>query len=126
MAQFDNVNYTYYSETLGRAVIETEDDFNTLKLENIQYMRRLLPYITEYEPNGIDNAVCLMIETDFKNNQIKSGESSAAISSESLGGHSVSYGSTQLNKLNELDAKSTEQQKMQIIKLFCKVNIGVK
>lgn len=126
MAQFDNVNYTFYSDTLGRAVVPTADEFDALKLENIQQMKRLLPYIVELEENGIDSAVCLMIETDYKNSLLKSGNAAGAIASETLGGHSVSYGGGAQNKIIELDAKSTDAQKMQAIKLFCSLNIGVR
>ena len=41
MAQFDNVNYTFYSETLGRAVIPTQAEFDALKLENLQQLKKL-------------------------------------------------------------------------------------
>lgn len=126
MAQFDNVNYTFYSETLGRAVIPTQAEFDALKLENLQQLKKLLPYIVEEEENGIDSAACLMIEIDYKNNLLKSGQAAGAIASETLGGHSVNYGSTQLNKKIELDAKSTDAEKMAAIKLFCSLNIGVK
>lgn len=125
MALFDNVNYQFYSETLGRAIIPNSEEFDALKLENVQTMKRLLPYIEELEENGIDSAVCLMIETDYKNNQLKEGQTAAAIASESLGGHSVSYGSNAVTKQTELDAISTDQAKIKAIKLFCALNIGV-
>lgn len=125
MADFTKVTYTYYSDTLGRAVIPTDEEFDALKLPNVQKMKTLLPYVEELEPNGIDSAVCMMIEAEYKNNMLKSGASSEAVSSESLGGHSINYGSNALNKAVELDAKSLDAQKMDAIKLFCRLNIGV-
>jgi len=127
MADYTRVTYTYYSDTLGRAVVPTADEFNALKLENVQQMKHFedIGVVEEYEENGIINAVCLMIEADYKVNALKSGATAAAIASESLGGHSVSYGSTALNKQNELDAKSVDAQKIAAIKLFCRLNIGV-
>lgn len=126
MAQFDNVTYTHYSSVLGRAVIPTEEDFNALKLVNIQTMKGLLPYVIENEENGIDSAVCMMIEANYKYNQLVTGATPEAIASESLGGHSISYGSAALNKAVELDAKSLSAKKIEAIKLFCSLDIGVK
>lgn len=128
MAQFDNVNYTYYSDTLGRAIIPTAEDFNALKLENIQLMKSWLPCIKERqgEDFGIDAAVCLMIEVDYQDTQTLNGGSASAISSESIGGHSVSYGTTAKNKLEELNALSTKARKLEKVKLFCDVETGVK
>lgn len=127
MADYTKVTYTYYSDTLGRAVVPTAEEFNALKLENIQKMKHYeeIGVVEETEENGIISAVCMMIEADYKINSLKSGTSAAAIASESLGGHSISYGSTALNKQNELDAKSADAQKIDAIKLFCRFNIGV-
>lgn len=126
MAVFDNVNYTFYSDKLGRAVIPTAEDFEKYKIFNVQTVKNLLPYIEEQEENGIDSAVCLMIEAEYKNEMLKSNADTSAISSESLGGHSVSYGSSKLTKQIELDAISLDQQKMDILKMFCKVCPGVR
>lgn len=127
MANYTQVTYTYYSDTLRRAVVPTAEEFDALKLENVQKMKHFedLGVVEELEENGIISAVCMMIEADYKNNLLKSGASAAAIASESLGGHSISYGSTALNKQNELDAKSADAQKIDAIKLFCRLNIGV-
>lgn len=126
MATFDNVTYTYYSDTLGRAVVPNETEFNALKLLNIQLFKKWLPYCTELEENGIDNAVCMMIETEYQDNQIVKGLDDSAVSSESVGGHSYSYGSTAKNKLEELNAVSTEKKKYEVAKLFCSFDFGVK
>jgi len=126
MAQFENVNYTFYSDTLGRAVIPDADTFDAFKLENIQLMKIWLPYIEERETNGIDSAVCMMIETDYTDNQVLTNSDGRAIVSESLGGHSVSYGSTEKTKLSELNAKSTTDKKIERAKLFCNFTLGVR
>lgn len=125
MAEFENVNYEFYSVTLGRSIVPTEAEFNALKLENIQVMKRLLPYVLEREDNGIDKAVCLMIEKDYQNQQLKTGAAAGAIASESLGGHSVSYGSSATNRIVEADIKGTDAARIEAIKLFCSLDIGV-
>lgn len=127
MADYTQVTYSYYTETLGRAVVPNEQEFNALKLPNIQTMKHYeeIGVVEELESNGIISAVCMMIEAEYSNNQLKQGESSSSIASESLGGHSVSYGSSALNKQVELDAQSLDAQKIGAIKLFCRLNIGV-
>ncbi len=127
MADYTQVTYTYYTQTLGRAVVPDENSFNALKLPNVQTMKHYedLGVIEETENNGIISAVCMMIEADYTNNQLKEGASPSSIASESLGGHSVSYGSSALNKQIELDAQSLDTQKIRAIKLFCQLNIGV-
>lgn len=127
MADYTQVTYTYYTETLGRAVVPNEQEFNALKLPNVQTMKHYeeIGVVEELESNGIISAVCMMIEAEYSNNRLKQGESPSSIASESLGGHSVSYGSSALNKQVELDAQSLDAQKIGAIKLFCRLNIGV-
>lgn len=124
MATFENVNYIFYSETLGRAVVPTAEEFDALKLENVQRVKNLMPYIEELEENGIDKAVCMMIEKEYLFNQVSSGEVDGVISSESLGGHSIQY--AERSKSLELNLKSLDAQKMDCIKLFNRLNIGVR
>lgn len=126
MAMFDNVTYTYYSSTMGRSIVPNETEFNKLKLENIQIMKGWLPYLEELEDGGIDKAVCLMIEVEYADNQILNGESAGSVSSETIGGHSISFGSTQKTKLEELNTVSTMQKKYDKAKLFCHFLVGVK
>lgn len=126
MANFENVTFEYYSETLGRTIVPNAEEFNKLKLENVQLMKGWLPYLEELEEGGIDKAVCLMIEVEYSDNQILNGESDNAISSENIGGHSISYGSAQKTKLEELNTVSTMQKKYDKAKLFCHFFIGVK
>lgn len=126
MALFDNVTFNYYSVTMGRTIVPDSTEFEKYKLENIQLVKRWLPYITELEEGGIDKAVCLMIETDYYDSQTMNGGNDEAIASESVSGHSVSYGSSQQTKLTELNAKSTEEKKVDKLRLFCRLNWGVK
>ena len=37
---FENVNYTYYSETLGRSAVPTEADFNNYADDNKMFMKQ--------------------------------------------------------------------------------------
>ena len=67
MALFDNVTYTYYSDTLGRSVVPSEADFNAHKLENTLYVKQLIDdgLILPKDNNSFDNAACLLIECDY-------------------------------------------------------------
>lgn len=122
---FENVNYTFYSDTLGRAVVPSEKAFDELKLTNIQEMKRLLPYLEEREENGIDSAVCMMIEAEYKLNQ-ELNATPKAIASESVSGHSVSFDTSSKTKAVELNAQSLATQKIQAVRLFCNVDVGVR
>lgn len=121
MATFDNVTYTYYSTTLGRDVVPDDATFNMYKLENIQYVKQLMTEIriTERDPNGIDDAVCMMIEADYKTEKLMNGEDSKSIASESVAGHSVSFASNAVNTQISLDAESTKNKKIKLLKMFC-------
>ena len=122
---FENVNYTFYSDTLGRADVPTEAEFNKYKLENLLFVKRLLGdgLIVEREENGIDSAVCMMIEIDYKAAQVASGESLPA-SSESIGSFSHSENTKAYDTQLELNAKSVEQQKYRVLSLFCDITAG--
>ena len=125
MALFENVNYTFYSDTLGRADVPTEADFNKYKLENLLFVKRLLGdgLIAEREERGIDSAVCMMIEIDYKAAQIATGEALPA-SSESIGSFSHSENTKAYDTQLELNAKSIEAQKYRVLSLFCDVTAG--
>lgn len=130
MALFENVTYDFYSDVLGRAIIPDEETFEKLKLLNVQKMKCLLPYLEEREENGIDSAVCMMMEIDYRNETASSGAggnsaSGSVISSESVNGHSVSFDNAARIKELELDAKGTEERKLDVIKLFCYLNVGM-
>ncbi|WP_315602330.1 hypothetical protein [Treponema socranskii] len=122
---FENVNYTFYSDTLGRADVPTEAEFNKYKLENLLFIKRLLGdgLIVEREENGIDSAVCMMIEVDYKAAQIATGEALPALS-ESIGSFSHSENTKAYDTQVELNAKSVEQQKYRVLSLFCDITAG--
>lgn len=121
---FENVTYEYYTQILNRSIIPTEEEFNSLILLNEKWIERYLDYIDERATNGIDNSVCLLCEVDYKENTKNKAEN-ATVASESVSGHSVSYLTSQKAKEEELNAKSIDQKKWEIVKLFCDVSIGV-
>ena len=67
MALFDNVTYTHYHDDLGRSVVPDAATFDAGKLEIILYVKSLVNdgLIVEREPGGIDDACCMMIESDY-------------------------------------------------------------
>lgn len=127
---FENVNYTYYSETLGRSAVPTEADFNRYADDNRLFMKGLINdgIVTEREENGIDNAVCRMIEIDYLTEQEASGaaaESGSSVASESINGYSYSYDKTAQQEAVKLNAKSAAEKKIDIIKLYNDYHAGV-
>jgi hypothetical protein len=125
---FENVNYTYYSDTLGRSSVPTEADFNRYADDNRLFMKGLINdgIVTEREENGVDIAVCRMIEIDYLTEQEASGASeSGGVSSESINGYSYSYDRTAQQESAKLNAKSTAEKKVNIIKLYNDYNAGV-
>ena len=122
---FENVNYTFYSNTLGRSDVPTEADFNKYALENKLFVKRLFGdgLIVEREERGIDSAVCMMIEIDYKAAQIATGDALPA-SSESIGSFSHSENTKAYDTQLELNAKSIEQQKYRVLSLFCDITSG--
>lgn len=123
---FENVNYYFYSEVLRRSVIPDEETFENYKLLNVQKIKSWLPYLEEKEENGIDTAICLMIEIDFKYDESINQKTKSLVSSESVAGHSVSYDNSGISKEIELNAKSIESKKIEVVKLFCYFNLGVR
>lgn len=121
---FEKVTYTHYSNTLGRSVIPDEQSFDALKLTNVQEMKKVLPLVFERETDGIDSAVCMMIEAEYK---VQNGISDVAktISSENVSGHSVSFDNSASNKANEKNIRSLAEMKLDAIKLFCDISVGV-
>ena len=127
---FENVNYTYYSETLGRSAVPTEADFNRYADDNRLFMKGLINdgIVKEREENGIDNAVCRMIEIDYLTEQEASGaaaESGGSVASESINGYSYSYDKTAQQEAVKRNAKSAAEKKINIIKLYNDYNAGV-
>ena len=127
---FENVNYTYYSETLGRSAVPTEADFNNYADDDKMFMKQLVNdgIVTEREENGLDIAVCRMIEIDYLTEQEASGaatESGGSVASESINGYSYSYDKTAQQAAVKLNAKSAAEKKINIIKLYNDYNAGV-
>ena len=127
---FENVNYTFYSDTLGRSAVPTEADFNNYAEDNKMFMKQLVNdgIVTEREENGIDNAVCRMIEIDYLTAQEASGaaaENSGSVASESINGYSYSYDKTAQQEAVKLNAKSVAEKKIDIIKLYNDYDAGV-
>lgn len=125
---FENVTYTYYSDTLERSAVPTEADFNYYADDNKLFMKGLINdgIVTEREENGLDIAVCRMIEIDYLTEQEASGASeSGGVSSESINGYSYSYDRTAQQESAKLNAKSTATKKVEIIKLYNNWHAGV-
>lgn len=127
---FENVNYTFYSDTLGRSAVPTESDFDRYADDNKMFMKRLVSdgIVTEREENGIDIAVCRMIEIDWLTEQEASGsaaESGGAVASESINGYSYSIDRTAQQEAVKLNAKSAAAKKIDIIKLYNDYDAGV-
>lgn len=127
---FENVNYTYYSVTLGRSAVPTEADFKRYADDNRLFMKGLINdgIVKEREENGIDNAVCRMIEIDYLTEQEASGAAadSGSVASESINGYSYSYDKTAQQEAVKLNAKSTAAKKIDIIKLYNDYDAGVR
>ena len=105
MPNFDKVTYDFYSDALGRAVIPSEEDFNTYRLKNLLFVKGLYDdgLIVEREADGIIKAICMMIEIEYQ-----AGGNDTITTSESIGGYSWSG-----------TAKSLEAKKYEWLKLFC-------
>ena len=123
---FENVNYDFYKTSLGRSVVPDEVSFNEYAIENKLFVKQLVTdgIIVEREENGIDSAVCMMIEVDYITAQEANG-SSGAISSESINGYSYSYDRTIAQETARINIKSTETKKYKWLKLYCDVSQGV-
>ena len=127
---FENVNYTYYSDTLGRSAVPSEADFNNYADDNKMFVKQLVNngIVTEREENGIDIAVCRMIEIDYLTAQEASGaaaENGGSVASESINGYSYSYDKTAQQEAVKLNAKSAAAKKIDIIKLYNDYDAGV-
>ncbi len=127
---FENVNYTYYSDTLGRSAVPSEADFNNYADDNKMFMKRLINdgIVTKREENGLDIAVCRMIEIDYLTAQEASGAAadSGSVASESINGYSYSYDKTAQQEAVKLNAKSAAAKKIDIIKLYNDYDVGVR
>ena len=123
---FENVNYDFYKTNLGRSVIPDEATFNEYAIENKLFIKRLISdgMLVEHEKNGVDSAVCMMIEVDYIEAQEAKG-SNEAVTSETINGYSCSYDRTIVQEVAKLNAKSTDAKKYKWLKLYCDVLQGV-
>lgn len=122
---FKNATYIFYIDTLGRSVVPDEDTFNRFADDNKMFIKRLIDdgIVAEREVNGIDIAVCRMIEIDYLEEQ--EAKENNRIASESINGYSYTYDNSARQKALELNAKSTERKKIEIIKLYNDWNVGI-
>ena len=125
---FENANYTFYSETLGRSAVPTEADFNLDADDNKMFLKRLVNdgIVTEREENGLDIAVCRMVEIDWLTEQEASGAAAGSVASESINGYSYSYDKTAQQEAVKLNAKSAAAKKIDIIRLYNDYTPGVR
>ena len=122
---FENVTYSFYTTTLGRSAIPSQEEFNNRTLENIQYMKTFLPFVTEKEENGIDSAVCLWCEVDYLEAQAIS-TANLQKKSESLDGYSYTLDDGEKQRIQEANFKTTAEKKRYWLDLFCEVYGGIK
>src|SRR5574344_2325640 len=126
---FENVTYNFYTNTLGRSAVPTEADFNLFADDDKMVMKKLLldGVVSEREENGVDIAVCRMIEIDYLTEQEASGAAteSGSVASESINGYSYSYDKTAQQEAVKLNTKSAAEKKINIIKLYNDYDAGV-
>lgn len=127
---FENVNYTFYSDTLGRSAVPTEADFNHYADDNRLFLKRLVDdgIVMEREENGLSTAVCRMVEIDYLTEHEADGEAESGgnISSESINGYSYTYDRTARQEAARLNAKSAAARKIDVIKLYNDYHAGVR
>ena len=108
---FENVNYTYYSSTMGRTVITSETDFNRFKENALAYMTPLVPFLAEREPGGLDKAACMVVEECYKAD-LAGIPAGVRVASESIDSYSRSFDMSK--------AQSSEVQKEFWILYYCR------
>ena len=123
---FENVNYNFYKTALGRSAIPDEATFNEYAIENKLFVKRLIndDMIVEREKDGIDSAVCMMIEVDYITAK-EATENNGAVTSETINGYSCLYDRTATQEVAKLNAKSTERKKYKWLKSYCEIFQGV-
>ena len=112
---FENVTYTYYTETLLRAAVPDEDTFNDLAFGEKVFIESIRDRITEREEGNLDKAVCMMIEEDYLDS--KSGAGGRVETSRSLDGFSQSF---DISK-----SKTKDEKRLNWLKMYCYLDIGV-
>lgn len=128
MALFDNVTFTHYHDDLGRTKVPDAATFNEYKLDVTLWVKSLIDdkLIAEREPGGIDDACCLMIESDYISAQTEAGGGNAAgaYSSESIGGYSYSKSTRAAEIAAEKNAKSANEMRYTWLERYCYVLNG--
>lgn len=114
---FENVNYTFYTETMKRSSVPDEATFERFKEQMELRFLKIAQFVTgEAVENGKDKTVCMWIEEAFKA-EASGIADGAKLNSESLGGYSRSFDNSALlsysGKLNNW------------LSLYCYVDIGV-
>ena len=122
---FENVTYTFYTETLGRSVIPSEIEFNKLTLENILRMKTYLPFLTERAENGIDSATCLACEVCYQDAQAVLFDNLEK-KTVSLDGYSETLDVSEKERIQAGNFKTTDEKIRYWIDLFCEFNGGIK
>lgn len=128
MALFDNVTYTHYHDDLGRSVVPDAATFNAGKLEVVLFVKSLVDdkLLIERQPGGIDDACCMMIETDYQAAQTAAGAGDAGgvKSSESIGSYSYTRSTKAAEIAVEKNAKSADESRYKWLSLYCHILNG--
>jgi len=107
---FENVSYTYYHDTMGRSVVPDQASFARWEPEAKAYMIKLLPFLIEREPGGIDKATCMVVEEYYL--AAASGcPDGGRIASESIDSYSRSF--------DVSEAKTSGSKKAFWIEAYC-------
>ena len=125
MALFENVTYTHYHDDLGRSVVPDAATFNAGKLEVTLWVKSLIDdkLILERQPGGIDDACCLMIESDYTAAQTAAGAANVD-TSESIGNYSHSMSAKAAEIAAEKNTKSAAEMRYKWLELYCHVLTG--
>ena len=107
---FENVSYTYYHDTMGRSVVPDQASFARWEPEAKAYMIKLLPFLIEREPGGIDKATCMVVEEYYL--AAESGvPDGGRVASESIDSYSRSFDIS--------EAKSSGSRKEEWVLAYC-------
>ena len=128
MALFDNVTFTHYHDDLGRTKVPDAATFNEYKLDVVLWVQSLVDdkLIQEKHDGGIDDACCLMIESDYESAQTEAGGGNAggAYSSETIGGYSYSKSTKAAEIAAEKNTKSAAEMRNVWLERYCYVLNG--
>ena len=125
MALFDNVTYTHYHTDLGRSKVPDAASFDDKKLDVVLWVKSLYndKLIAERYPGGIDDACCMMIETDYLAEQTANGANNVD-TSESIGSYSHSMSAKAADIAAEKNTKSASESRYKWLENYCYVLNG--